>query len=368
VWLTAVASDAFLTPWGVYAPSSVTGAITVDPASGTPHADATVSPAVDVANNGSAAAAFTITVSVVDANGSVLATTSGGGTAPPRGVVTWSPSSPLKLAGAALWHLVSPPARPALYTLVTSLAVGGAGAPVDGVNVTFGVRRTAWNASSGFYLNGVPTKILGTANHQDFAAVGVAVPGASRCLLLREWACGCWQDGEQLVGLGRFVPTCLRLQTTSSGTASRSSRRWASTVRPQTARRGERQRGRCGRPTLVVLRPPPPSLTTGWRTAHNPPTPALLDATDELGMLVWDENHRNGQNAEAELLIRRDRECWLAMRWTERRSVAGRPTAQSTMGPGGCCSPLVVERRTAQRRRVRLCTRNCITLVSRCSG
>lgn len=25
----------------------------------------------------------------------------------------------------------------------------------------------------------------------------------------------------------------------------------------------------------------------GWRTAHNPPTPALLDATDELGMVVW---------------------------------------------------------------------------------
>ena len=31
----------------------------------------------------------------------------------------------------------------------------------------------------------------------------------------------------------------------------------------------------------------------GWRTAHNPPTPALLDETDRQGMLVWDENHRN---------------------------------------------------------------------------
>jgi len=26
----------------------------------------------------------------------------------------------------------------------------------------------------------------------------------------------------------------------------------------------------------------------GWRTAHNPPTPALLDATDAIGMVVWD--------------------------------------------------------------------------------
>jgi len=30
-----------------------------------------------------------------------------------------------------------------------------------------------------------------------------------------------------------------------------------------------------------------------WRTAHNPPNIALLDACDSLGFLVWDENHRN---------------------------------------------------------------------------
>jgi len=35
-----------------------------------------------------------------------------------------------------------------------------------------------------------------------------------------------------------------------------------------------------------------------WRTAHNPPTPSLLDATDRLGMLVWDENHRNQVDPE----------------------------------------------------------------------
>jgi beta-galactosidase len=33
--------------------------------------------------------------------------------------------------------------------------------------------------------------------------------------------------------------------------------------------------------------------SNGWRTAHNPPTPALLDECDRQGMLVWDENHRN---------------------------------------------------------------------------
>lgn len=45
----------------------------------------------------------------------------------------------------------------------------------------------------------------------------------------------------------------------------------------------------------------------GWRTAHNPPTPGLLDAMDELGMVCWDENHRNGQEDQVPLLILRDR-------------------------------------------------------------
>ena len=37
-----------------------------------------------------------------------------------------------------------------------------------------------------------------------------------------------------------------------------------------------------------------------WRTAHNPPNEALLAAADRLGVLVWDENHRNGQDSEME--------------------------------------------------------------------
>jgi beta-galactosidase len=56
-----------------------------------------------------------------------------------------------------------------------------------------------------------------------------------------------------------------------------------------------------------------------YRTSHNPPTPELLNACDQLGMLVLDENRRIGTNAEplAELQghILRDRNhpsvfCW----------------------------------------------------------
>lgn len=48
-------------------------------------------------------------------------------------------------------------------------------------------------------------------------------------------------------------------------------------------------------------------IPEAWRTAHNAPTEALLDAADQLGFLVWDENHRASQPEEAEILVRRDR-------------------------------------------------------------
>ncbi len=48
-----------------------------------------------------------------------------------------------------------------------------------------------------------------------------------------------------------------------------------------------------------------------YRTSHNPPTPELLDACDELGMLVMDETRMMSSNPEGmaqfENLVRRDR-------------------------------------------------------------
>ncbi len=67
-----------------------------------------------------------------------------------------------------------------------------AGVTADSVNVTFGIRTAHFDAATGFYLNGVATKILGTANHQDAAAVGVAVPDhlqAWRVSKLKEMVC-----------------------------------------------------------------------------------------------------------------------------------------------------------------------------------
>ena len=51
--------------------------------------------------------------------------------------------------------------------------------------------------------------------------------------------------------------------------------------------------------------------SNGYRTAHHPPSPALLDACDRLGMLVMDENRlltsSPEQQNQLERLIRRDR-------------------------------------------------------------
>lgn len=235
VFMTYINTPVFLGPWGIYAPSQVTSPITWA-SNGQPTADATVNPFIEVWSNSSTSTSFSLNVQVVDPNGNVVGTSSGSGSVPAYGNITWSPSSPITLNSASLWHLVYPPLSPSLYTLVTVLTINSVA--VDMHNVTFGIRETQWRNDTGFWLNGINTKILGSANHQDFPAVGVAVPDHMQ--YYRVWKM------KEFGG-------------------------------------------------------------NGWRTAHNPPTPALLYAADELGLLVWDENHRNGQLDQIPLLIRRDR-------------------------------------------------------------
>jgi beta-galactosidase len=58
----------------------------------------------------------------------------------------------------------------------------------------------------------------------------------------------------------------------------------------------------------------------GYRTSHNPPTPELLDACDQLGMLVMDETRTMSSNTEAlsqlERMIRRDRNHPSVILWS----------------------------------------------------
>jgi len=58
----------------------------------------------------------------------------------------------------------------------------------------------------------------------------------------------------------------------------------------------------------------------GYRTAHNPPTPELLDACDRLGMLVMDETRTMSSHPQAlsdlEKMIRRDRNHPSVILWS----------------------------------------------------
>lgn len=118
-----------------------------------------------------------------------------------------------------LWSLESPQ----LYQLRTTILQDGQ--PVDSTTTPFGIRTIHYDPDKGFFLNGKRVEIQGTANHQDFAGVGIAVPDS-----LQAWRV------EQLKKMG----------------------------------------------------------CNGWRTAHNPPNEATLDACDRIGMLVMDENRHLG--------------------------------------------------------------------------
>jgi beta-galactosidase len=60
--------------------------------------------------------------------------------------------------------------------------------------------------------------------------------------------------------------------------------------------------------------------SNAYRSAHNPPAPALLDACDRLGMLVIDENRRMSSDPESldelERMIRRDRNRPSVILWS----------------------------------------------------
>jgi hypothetical protein len=78
---------------------------------------------------------------------------------------------PMHLEGAELWSV----ARPFLYTLVTTLAIGSSG-EVDTVNTTVGIRGIEWDPGDGLHLNGQVTKMRGFCNHESFTGIGAAIP------------------------------------------------------------------------------------------------------------------------------------------------------------------------------------------------
>jgi beta-galactosidase len=85
---------------------------------------------------------------------------------------TASAAATVTLRTPALWST----ATPHLHRLVSEIVVNGA--VVDRYETRFGIRAIRFDASRGFLLNGQPTKLLGTCNHQDHAGVGTGIPDA----------------------------------------------------------------------------------------------------------------------------------------------------------------------------------------------
>ena len=144
-----------------------------------------------------------------------------------------------------LWSLD----EPNLYHVRSEIREGGR--IVDQADTRFGIRSIIFDASRGFFLNGQPIKLLGTANHQDHAGVGTGIPD-----VLHRWRV------TQLQEMG----------------------------------------------------------SNAWRSAHNPPATALLDACDELGMLMICEQRINSNSPEAvselERMVRRDRNHPSVILWS----------------------------------------------------
>jgi len=78
----------------------------------------------------------------------------------------------LPVESPKLWSIETP----TLYSVHT--VVRRDGVVIDEVTTHCGFRTIRFDADEGFFLNGKPVKLLGTANHQDAAGVGVAVPDA----------------------------------------------------------------------------------------------------------------------------------------------------------------------------------------------
>ena len=205
---------------------------------------ALVSVATDMLNSRETAASATLSQSLIGPDGKLVASL-------PDLAVQLEPGEQrtfeqeVLLKAPRLWSLD----ERNLYQLRSTILDEGRVA--DQVETRFGIRSILFDPKKGFFLNGQPIKLLGTANHQDHAGVGTAIPD-----MLHRWRV------SQLLEMG----------------------------------------------------------SNAWRSAHNPPSTALLDACDELGMLMICEQRINssspGAVSQLERMVRRDRNHPCVILWS----------------------------------------------------
>ncbi len=101
---------------------------------------------------------------IVDARGQVVTTAEGAKAMEPGALD--AVEHDMTVERPALWS----PDSPTMYTLVTTLSVGGE--VVDEVETPFGIRTFSFDAERGFVLNGEPLKLRGGDVHHDNGCLG----------------------------------------------------------------------------------------------------------------------------------------------------------------------------------------------------
>jgi len=129
---------------------------------------ATVNIAVTVQNDATTDQSVTVASSVRDAAGTEVGKGSSAAASVAAGK-TASATHTVTVSNPKLWS----PSSPTLYSVVTTVSVGGA--VVDTYTTPLGIRTFAFDASTGFSLNGTKMKLNGTCNHHDLGALGSAV-------------------------------------------------------------------------------------------------------------------------------------------------------------------------------------------------
>jgi beta-galactosidase len=129
---------------------------------------ATVNISVAVQNGAASSQSATVASSVRDASGTEVGNASSAATTI-AAAATGNVSQTVTVSNPKLWS----PASPNMYSVVTTVTVGGA--VVDTYTTPFGIRTIAFDASSGFSINGTKMKLNGVCNHHDLGALGAAV-------------------------------------------------------------------------------------------------------------------------------------------------------------------------------------------------
>lgn len=150
---------------------------------------ATVTPVITIKNDDNTAAAFSISQSLVDAQGNTVAKDQQQNLSL-RSLEEKDFTTRIILQNPKLWQLENPH----LYKLITTIIQDSK--VVDLYITTFGIRTIRFDNNEGFFLNGKHVKIKGTNNHQDHAGVGSAMPDGLqeyRIGLLKAMGCNAYR-------------------------------------------------------------------------------------------------------------------------------------------------------------------------------